>query len=247
MRPKTRRKSNDSHSNRTPLNDDLCFSSSFPVLRSFHHRHVYTCLSILVSVVLYILLLWRLTSFSTWLLAVTAFSLELIVRLLATLAQYTIYVLDAHNRLSNIDSLDDYIFRVKALTSCFEFLLGVFLLFNGLYIFCYESRGALRAIMLAVHAYSNIIKNIRRGWLIARNRKTAWTNVHQLPLATREQIADYNDICPICHQPLTSGVACVTPCAHLFHQKCLQKAFYNTHNCVLCSRPIVSERNLHRE
>ncbi|CAF3342544.1 unnamed protein product [Rotaria socialis] len=228
-------------------NSSLTSLYSSLILRSYHHRHVYTCLSILFLVVLYVVLLWRLTTFSTWLLAVTAFSLELIVRLLASLAQYTLYVLDAHNRLSNADSFDEYIFLIKAVTSCFEFILGVFLLFNGFYILCFESRGTLRAIMLAIHAYLNIIKNLRRGWQIFRNRKSAWDNVNQLPLATNEQIEEYNDICSICHNTLTSGVACVTPCFHIFHQKCLQKAFYATKNCALCSRPIIQERNQHRE
>ncbi|CAF3656980.1 unnamed protein product [Rotaria sp. Silwood1] len=221
--------------------------SSSSILYSYHHRHVYTCLSILFLVILYIIILWRLTTFSTWLLAVTAFSLELIVRLLASLAQYTLYVLDAHNRLSNVESFDEYIFWIKAITSCFEFILGVFLLFNGFYILCFESRGALRACMLAIHAYLNIIKNLRRGWQIFRNRKSAWDNVNQLPLATITQIEEYNDICSICHNTLTSGIACITPCSHIFHQKCLQKAFYATQNCALCSRPIILERNQHRE
>ncbi|CAF0986426.1 unnamed protein product [Adineta ricciae] len=217
------------------------------ILRSYQHRHVYICASILCLIILYIIILWRLTTFSTWLLAVTAFSLELIVRLVASLAQYTVYVLDAHNRLSSVDSFDEYIFRIKAITSCFEFLLGVFLLLNGFYILCFESRGALRALMLAIHAHLNIIKNLRRGWQIFQNRKSAWNNVTQLPLATNEQIEEYNDICSICHNTLTSGVACVTPCAHIFHQKCLQKAFYATQNCALCSRPIIIERNQHQD
>ena len=195
--------------------------------------------------ILYIVVLWRFTVFSTWLLAITAFSLELIVRLIASLAQYTLYVLDAHNRLSHVDSFDEYIFRIKAVTSCFEFILGVFLLLNGFYILCFEARGALRALMLAIHAHLNIVKNLRRGWQILRNRKSAWDNVNQLPLATEDQILLYNDICSICHGVLTIGSTCITPCSHLFHQKCLQKAFYATQNCALCSRPIVGEKNDH--
>jgi hypothetical protein len=215
------------------------------ILYSFHHRHVYTCLTVLFLLIFYIILLWRVTTFSTWLLAITAFLLELIVRLVASLAQYTLYVLDAHNCLSNVDSFDEYIFRIKAITSIFEFILGVFLLFNGFYILCYEARGALRAFMLAIHAHLNIIKNLRRGWQILRNRRSAWDNVNQLPLATDEQIENYNDICSICHNVLTTGNTCITPCSHLFHQKCLQKAFYMTLNCALCSRPIVREKNVH--
>ena len=212
------------------------------LIRSYHHRHVYTCISILILLVFYIVLLWRLTTFSTWLLAITAFSLELIVRLTASLAQYTIYVLDAHSLLVHVDSFDEYIFRIKAVTSCFEFILGVFLLFNGFYILFFEARGALRAFMLAIHAYLNIIKNFRRGWQILRNRRSAWDNVNQLPLATDEQINAYNDICAICHNLLTVGNTCITPCAHIFHKKCLQKAFYATQNCALCSRPVIPER-----
>ncbi|CAF4151564.1 unnamed protein product [Rotaria socialis] len=220
----------------------LYFSRNF--LHSFHHRHIYTCLSILFIIISYTTVLWNLTSISTWLLAVTAFSLELIVRLLASLAQYTLYVLDAYRCLSNADSFDEYIFRIKAITSCCEFILGVFLLCNGFYILCFEARGALRAFMLAIHAHLNIIKNFRRGWQILRNRRSAWDNVNHLPLATEEQIQNYNDICSICHNILTIGNTCITPCSHLFHQKCLQKAFYATPNCALCLRPIVAnEKN----
>ncbi|CAF2056268.1 unnamed protein product [Rotaria magnacalcarata] len=220
----------------------LYFSRKF--FRSFHHRHIYTCLSILFIIISYTTVLWNLTSISTWLLAVTAFSLELIVRLLASLAQYTLYVLDAYRCLSNADSFDEYIFRIKAITSCCEFILGIFLLCNGFYILCFEARGALRAFMLAIHAHLNIIKNFRRGWQILRNRRSAWDNVNHLPLATEEQIQNYNDICSICHNILTIGNTCITPCSHLFHQKCLQKAFYATLNCALCLRPIiVNEKN----
>jgi len=221
--------------------------SNVNILQSYRHRHVYTCISILILVLIYMIFLWQITTFSTWLLAVTAFSLELIVRLLASLAQFTVYVLDAHNRLSNVESFDEYLFRIKAVTAIFEFILGVFLLFNGFYILFFESRGALRAFMLAIHAHLNIFKNLKRGYQIFRNRKSAWHNVNQLPLATEQQINEYNDICSICHNPLASGVACVTPCSHIFHQKCLQKAFYATQNCALCSRPIVFEDNQHRD
>ncbi|CAF2711084.1 unnamed protein product [Rotaria sp. Silwood2] len=227
----------DDENNKKNSKLNLYFSRK--ILRSFYHRHVYTCLLILCFLILYITFLWHITTFSTWLLAVTAFSLELIVRLLASLAQYTLYVIDAHHCLSNADSFDEYIFRTKAITSCCEFILSIFLLFNGFYILCFEARGALRAFMLAIHAHLNIIKNFRRGWQIVHNRKSAWNNVKQLPLATDEQIRNYNDICSICHNVLTIGNTCITPCLHLFHQKCLQKAFYATQNCALCLRPII--------
>ena len=217
------------------------------VLHSFRHRHVHTCLSLLILLTFYIILLWHVTHVSTWLLAITAFLLELIVRLLASLAQYTLHILDAHRCLPNADLFDEYIFRIRAMTAIFEFILGVFLLGNGIYIFCYEARGAIRAFILVIHAHLNIVKNIRRGWQILRNRRSAWANVKKLPLASDEQIEDYNDICSICHENLTVGNTCITPCLHFFHQKCLQKVFYATSNCALCSRPIIQEGHVHQQ
>jgi hypothetical protein len=99
--------------------------------------------------------------------------------------------------------------------------------------------------MLAIHAHLNIMKNLRHGCQIFRNRKSAWDNVNQLPIATNEQIEEYNDICSICHNTLTSDVACITSCSHIFHQKYLQKVFYATQNCALCSHPIVLKQNQH--
>lgn len=217
------------------------------VLHSFHHRHVYTCLFLLILLSFYIILLWNVTHISTWLLAITAFLIELIVRLLASLGQYTLHILDAHRCLTNADLFDEYIFRIKAMTGIFEFILGVFLLGNGIYIFCYEARGALRAFILAIHAYMNIVKNFRRGWEILRNRRSAWDNVKKLPLANEEQINEYNDICSICHESLTIGNTCITPCVHFFHQKCLQKVFYATLNCALCSRTIIRNGQIHQQ
>lgn len=243
----TRMAFNQFNENQPTNTNDSQQQPNINILRSYRHQHVYTCLSLLILVIIYLIFLWQITTVSTWLLAVTAFSFELIVRLIASLAQFTVYVLDAHNRLANVDSFDEYLFRIKAVTSVLEFILGVFLLFNGFYILCFESRGALRALMLAIHAHLNIIKNLKRGYQIFRNRKSAWHNVNQLPLASEEQINEYNDICSICHNSLTSGVACITPCSHIFHQKCLQKAFYATQNCALCSRPIIFENNQHRE
>ncbi|CAF1355156.1 unnamed protein product, partial [Didymodactylos carnosus] len=181
--------------------DDNIFVSSEPfyiiLFRSYNHRHVYTSLSIILFLFVYITLLWRICTFSTWLLAITAFALELSIRLLAALAQYSVYVMDINNRLKNLDKFDDYIFYIKAVTSCFEFLLALLLLFNGLYILFFESRGTIRAFMLGIHAHFNIHISARKGYKIYKNRKTAWNNVNKLRLATSDEIKAYNDICKL--------------------------------------------------
>ena len=210
------------------------------ILASFHHRQIYNCLTMIVVLILYLIGLWRVTSFSTWLLAITGLTVDLIIRCFGSLIQYALHVFDGHNLLSDSETFEEYIFRTKAVTSFFEFILAICLLLNGFYVFCFEARGALRAFMLATHTHLNIVKKFRKGLEILRNRRTASDNVNQLPTATEAQIDHYNSICSICLNNLKIDQTCVTPCIHLFHRKCLQKVFHVTRNCPLCSQSILA-------
>ena len=66
---------------------------------------------------------------------------------------------------------------------------------------------------------------------VDRNRTpTLWSvtqllvwSVDELPEATEEQLANFDDVCAICAEPIV-GDARVTPCGHLFHTACLREA-----------------------
>lgn len=83
-------------------------------------------------------MLWTKHSPSTWLLAVTAFSVEVIIKVLVSLATYTLFLLDAR-RQTFWEKLDDYVYYIRAFGNSVEFCFGIFLFFNGAWILAFES------------------------------------------------------------------------------------------------------------
>lgn len=106
--------------------------------RKKHARALCVCLFLLVAPILLLTALWSRHSSSTWLLAVTAFSIEVIVKVLVSLATYTLFLLDAR-RQTFWEKLDDYVYYVKAFGNSVEFCFGIFLFFNGAWILLFES------------------------------------------------------------------------------------------------------------
>ena len=52
--------------------------------------------------------------------------------------------------------MDDYVYYVRVFGHTVDFLFGIFLFLNGACILIYESGGAIRAIMICMHAYINV-------------------------------------------------------------------------------------------
>jgi E3 ubiquitin-protein ligase RNF139 len=87
--------------------------------------------------------LWTRFKLSTWLLAVSAFSLEVVVKIVCTLSIYALFVVDSR-RNTYWENLDDYVYYIKAVGNGIEFVFGVFLFLNGAWILLFESGGAIR-------------------------------------------------------------------------------------------------------
>lgn len=60
--------------------------------------------------------------------------------------------------------------------------------------------------------------------------------------ATKKEIEEWNDICPICLQVLER--ARVTKCSHLFHAECLRKCCKVTNLCPLCKTELRDVNNV---
>lgn len=132
--------------------------------RKRHIRALCVCAFLLIAPVMLLTALWSRHSPSTWLLAVTAFSIEVIVKVseiiiiieqlrtnsivivfalfhfqvLVSLATYTLFLLDAR-RQTFWEKLDDYVYYIKAFGNSIEFCFGIFLFFNGAWILLFES------------------------------------------------------------------------------------------------------------
>ncbi|RZC34577.1 TRC8 -like [Asbolus verrucosus] len=197
-------------------------------------RHLHALLVCLVLVLLPLLLmyyLWSTQDTSTWLLAVSAFSIEVIVKVFVSLAIYSLFLLDAR-RETFWEKLDDYIYYIRAFGNTVEFCFGIFLFFNGAWILLFESGSAIRAVMMCIHAYFNIWCDAKAGWSVFMKRRTAVNKIESLPEADEEQLRLLDDVCAICYQEMRS--AKITRCKHFFHGVCLRKWLYVQDRCPLC-------------
>ncbi|ELU14935.1 hypothetical protein CAPTEDRAFT_138817 [Capitella teleta] len=204
-----------------------------------HSRALLVAMVLLVIPSVWLRWLWAQHSVSTWLLAMTAFSVEIIIKTLVSLLIYGLFMLDAY--LSTFwESLDDYVYCIQAAGSSFEFICGIFLFCNGAWIVVFESGGVIRAVMMAIHAYFNIFMQAKKGWRTFVLRRTAVRKINLLPQATAEQLREHDDVCAICFQELTS--ACMTSCKHLFHGVCLRKWLYIRDECPMCHHAIFAQQ-----
>ncbi|XP_036322757.1 protein TRC8 homolog isoform X2 [Rhagoletis pomonella] len=199
--------------------------------RKRHVRALTVCAFLVITPVCLLAALWSRHSPSTWLLAVTAFSVEVVVKVFVSLATYTLFLLDAR-RQTFWEKLDDYLYYVRAFGNSVEFCFGILLFFNGAWILIFESGGAIRAIMMCIHAYFNIWCEARAGWSVFMKRRSAVHKISALPEATPAQLHAFDDVCAICYQEMYS--AKITRCRHYFHGVCLRKWLYVQDRCPLC-------------
>ena len=200
------------------------------------------CLFLVLAPSILVYTLWLNFKAGTWLLAVTAFCIEVVVKVFVTITIYALFMWDAHCQDGLWESLDDWVYYIKAFGNTVEFCFAVFLFFNGGWILVFESGGTIRAVMMLIHAYFNIWcearlvgkekeKRVtftgdvfRNGWSTFMKRRTAVAKINSLADATKEEIEKHNDVCAICYQDM--WVAKLTKCKHMFHAICLRKWLY---------------------
>lgn len=198
------------------------------------HRHVRAlgvCAFLIVFPISLLVYLWSQHTISTWLLAVSAFSIEVIVKVIVSLMIYSLFLIDAY-RSTFWEQLDDYVYYIRAFGNTIEFCFGIFLFFNGAWILLFESGGAIRAVMMCIHAYFNIWCEARAGWSVFMKRRTAVNKINSLREASVDQLDRLDDVCAICYQEMHS--AKITRCNHYFHGVCLRKWLYVQDRCPLC-------------
>lgn len=217
------------HSMVNPILLSLSASHSLSVRK--HLRVLAMCAFLVIYPVCLVTYLWQHHSASPWLLAVTAFSIEVIIKVIVSLMVYTLFMIDAY-RDTFWEKLDDYIYYIQSTGNTIEFLFGIFMFCNGGWIMLFESGGAIRAVMMCVHAYLNIFVQAKEGWKVFMKRRTAVNKINSLREATKEELEAFNDVCAICYQELKT--ARVTRCNHYYHSVCLRKWLYVQDNCPLC-------------
>ncbi|KAF7987252.1 hypothetical protein HCN44_003014 [Aphidius gifuensis] len=211
----------------------LLMSLSASHNRAFHRhiRALSVCGFLIIFPTILLIFLWSQFTISTWLLAVSIFSIEVIVKVIVSLSIYSLFLFDAY-RSTYWEQLDDCVYMIKSFGNTVEFAFGIVLFFNGFWILIFESGGAIRAIMMGIHAYFNIWNEAKAGWSVFMKRRTAVNKINSLPEAKTEQLRLLDDVCAICYQEMKT--AKVTSCNHYFHAVCLRKWLYVQDRCPLC-------------
>ncbi|KAK7072845.1 hypothetical protein SK128_007823 [Halocaridina rubra] len=205
-----------------------------------HMRALVVCSLLVFLPVFLLFFLWSFYPLSTWLLAVSAFSIQVVVKTLVSLFIYALFLVDAYCN-TFWERLDDYVYYIRAFGNSVEFVFGILLFFNGAWIYFFESGGSIRALMMCIHAYFNIWCEARNGWTVFMKRRTAVNKINSLPEATEEQLNKHDDVCAICFQSLHS--AKITKCNHYFHSVCLRKWLYIQDSCPLCHETLYNTEN----
>ncbi|XP_028919030.1 E3 ubiquitin-protein ligase RNF139 isoform X2 [Ornithorhynchus anatinus] len=200
----------------------------FPVL------FVSSCLFVLP--VLLSCVLWHHYALNTWLFAVTAFCVELCLKVIISLTVYTLFMIDGYYSVL-WEKLDDYVYYVRSTGNIIEFIFGVVMFGNGAYTMAFESGSKIRAFMMCLHAYFNIYLQARNGWKTFINRRTAVKKINSLPEITGDRLDDIDDVCAICYHEFTVS-ARITPCNHYFHALCLRKWLYIQDTCPMCHQKV---------
>uniref|UniRef100_I3JJR6 E3 ubiquitin-protein ligase RNF139 n=1 Tax=Oreochromis niloticus TaxID=8128 RepID=I3JJR6_ORENI len=220
-----------------------------PVLMSLSASHVSSFRRhfpvLLVSLALFVLpvvlsyALWHHYVLNTWLFAVTAFCVELCLKVVVSLTVYGLFMADG---FSNVlwEKLDDYVYYVRSTGNIIEFLFGVIMFGNGAYTMMFESGSKIRACMMCLHAYFNIYLQAKNGWKTFINRRTAVKKINSLPEVRGDQLRNIEDVCAICYQEFATS-ARLTPCHHYFHALCLRKWLYIQDTCPMCHQRVYVE------
>ncbi|XP_071230075.1 E3 ubiquitin-protein ligase RNF139-like [Salvelinus alpinus] len=210
------------------------FRRHFPVLL------VSLCLFVLPVVLSYAL--WHYYALNTWLFAVTAFCVELCLKVVVSLTVYGLFMVDGYYNVL-WEKLDDYVYYVRSMGSVIEFVFGVIMFGNGAYTMMFEAGSKIRACMMCLHAYFNIYLQAKNGWKTFINRRTAVKKINSLPEVKGDQLRDIEDVCAICYQEFATS-ARITPCQHYFHALCLRKWLYIQDTCPMCHQKVYIEEEV---
>ncbi|XP_069139034.1 RING finger protein 145-like [Argopecten irradians] len=170
-----------------------------------------------------------------WLLVIMSSCLLTTVQVIGALVVYALFMYDALST-TNWDSLDDVIYYTRSVVRILEFVVAVFVVCYGMKESITGEWSWINSSILIIHCYFNVWQRLQTGWKSFLLRREAVKRMESLPHASAEQLAMYNDVCPICYMGLDS--ARITPCGHFFHGTCLRKWLYIRENCPMCHKKI---------
>lgn len=120
-----------------------------------------------------------------------------------TMLIYSLFMVELF-RSDPIESLDEVIYWVNAVSRVLEFVVALCVVAYGTWESLFGEWSWMGASVIIIHSYFNVWLRAQSGWRSFLLRQEAAKKINSLPRATAEQLQQHNDVCSICFQ--VSGV-----------------------------------------
>lgn len=112
---------------------------------------------------------------------------------------YSLFMVELF-RSDPIESLDEVIYWVNAVSRVLEFVVALCVVAYGTWESLFGEWSWMGASVIIIHSYFNVWLRAQSGWRSFLLRQEAAKKINSLPKATAEQLQQHNDVCSICFQ-----------------------------------------------
>ncbi|MEQ2168794.1 hypothetical protein GOODEAATRI_018404, partial [Goodea atripinnis] len=200
-----------------------------------HFRGLSMCLLLLVFPVFMAYKISQFFHMDFWLLILVSSCMLTSLQVTGTMLIYCLFMVELF-RSDPIESLDEVIYWVNAISRVLEFLVALCVVAYGTWESLFGEWSWMGASVIIIHSYFNVWLRAQSGWKSFLLRREAAKKINSLPRATAEQLEQHNDVCSICFQEMSSAV--ITYCGHFFHGNCLRKWLYVQETCPMCHQTV---------
>ncbi|XP_038135410.1 RING finger protein 145 [Cyprinodon tularosa] len=200
-----------------------------------HFRGLSMCLLLLIFPVFMAYKISQFFHMDFWLLILVSSCMLTSLQVTGTMLIYFLFMVELF-RSDPIESLDEVIYWVNAISRVLEFLVALCVVAYGTWESLFGEWSWMGASVIIIHSYFNVWLRAQSGWKSFLLRREAAKKINSLPRATAEQLDQHNDVCSICFQEMSSAV--ITYCGHFFHGNCLRKWLYVQETCPMCHQTV---------
>uniref|UniRef100_A0A7N8X8T9 RING finger protein 145 n=1 Tax=Mastacembelus armatus TaxID=205130 RepID=A0A7N8X8T9_9TELE len=200
-----------------------------------HFRGLSMCLLLLVFPVFMAYKISQFFHMDFWLLILVSSCMLTSLQVIGTMLIYSLFMVELF-RSDPIESLDEVIYWVNAVSRVLEFVVALCVVAYGTWESLFGEWSWMGASVIIIHSYFNVWLRAQSGWRSFLLRQEAAKKINSLPRATVEQLQQHNDVCSICFQEMNSAV--ITYCGHFFHGNCLRKWLYVQETCPMCHQTV---------
>lgn len=200
-----------------------------------HFRGLSMCLLLLIFPVFMAYKISQFFHMDFWLLILVSSCMLTSLQVTGTMLIYSLFMVELF-RSDPIESLDEVIYWVNAVSRVLEFVVALCVVAYGTWESLFGEWSWMGASVIIIHSYFNVWLRAQSGWRSFLLRQEAAKKINSLPRATAQQLQQHNDVCSICFQEMSSAV--ITYCGHFFHGNCLRKWLYVQETCPMCHQTV---------